>query len=588
MSSRIWALSRYFRLLVPYWDKSLLSLFCVGIVVVFGLASPLITKVLIDHVYPGRDLFLLTFLVLLGIVIFIFSTFFSNVSSYLDTYIHQTMAIDLRKKFFAKLLRLPLRFHQANQVGDMMVRVTDDVNVIVENVAELIPVLVKTLFQLAALLIICLMIDWNLTFLALVGIPLYFIQTRFFARQYEELQGRTQKQEAQVMTFYQEKISNIKTIKSFNQEIYETDRLIDRIKKLFQLARENLLLGLFNSFFDSSLITLWTSFLAWYAGYRVITGHITIGEIMAILVYLGQIHRPFLDLGTIYKSLARSFVSINRVNEILAQTPEAYQDSKTYVLFDIDGRLRFDQVSFKYHDAEDFILKDITLAANPGEITALVGASGSGKSTILDLILRFIEPTAGTIYIDAHDLKTVALMTLRAYISIVSQDVVIFSGTIRENLQYGCQEVNEERLVQSCRDAEIHEFITDLPGGYDTPIGAGGLNLSGGQSQRLAIARALYRDVKILVLDEATSSLDSITEAAIFRNLLRRVKHKTVIMITHRPTTLKNANRIYVISDNLVSESGSFDELLKKQGDFYRFYQAALHESAKPRGDMLE
>ncbi|MFA6549436.1 MAG: ABC transporter ATP-binding protein, partial [Candidatus Margulisiibacteriota bacterium] len=326
MQSRVRSLLSYFKLLLPYWDKSLLSLLCVGIMVILGMAAPLITKVLIDYVYPARDINLLTFLVLFGILIFIFNTYFSYVSSYLDTYIHQTLSIDLRKKFFTKLLRLPLRFHDEKQVGDLMVRVTDDVDVIVDNVAELIPVVIKTAFQLVALLVICFMIDWNLTLLALLGVPLYFVQTRFFARQFEELQERSQKQESQVMTFYQEKMSNVKTIKSFNQEIYETDRLIDKLKKLFQLARENLFLTLFNSFFDATLVTLWTSFLAWYAGYRVITGHITIGEIMAILIYLGQIHQPFMDFGTVYKSLTKSFVSITRVGEILEQTPEAYQD----------------------------------------------------------------------------------------------------------------------------------------------------------------------------------------------------------------------------------------------------------------------
>lgn len=588
MRERIRLLGSYLALLLPYWDKSLLSLLSVGLCVLFGMASPLVTKILIDYAYPNRDLHLLTFLVLFGIIIFIFNIFFSDVSSYLDTFIHQTLSIDLRKNFFTKLLRLPLGFHYEKQVGDLLVRVTDDIDVIVDTVAEIVPVVIKTLLQLIALLIICLTIDWNLTLLALVGIPLYFVQTRFFAKRFEEIQERSQKKESEVYTFYQEKMSNVKTIKSFNQEIYETGRLIDKLKGVFALVRENLFMGLFNSFFDAILITLWTSFLAWYAGYRVITGHITIGEIMAILVYLGQIHQPFMDFGTVYKSLTKSFVSINRVNEILEEKPEAYKDVRTFILFQIEGEVKFDNVSFHYPDSEEYILKDVSLIAHPGEITAVCGASGAGKSTIIDLILRFIEPTEGKIFIDKYDLKSISLMTLRANISIVSQDVIIFSGTIHENLQYGCKEVDKERMIQAAKDAEIHDFITDLPNGYDTLIGEGGMGLSGGQLQRLSIARAFYRDVKILVLDEATSALDSITEAKIYENMKKRIKDKTAIMITHRPSSLRNANKIYVISENQISEAGTFDELLEQKGEFYKFYQAQIRESEEEMEEEIE
>jgi len=588
MPQKLKVLFNYLKLLLPYWDKSLLSLLCVGIGVILGMATPLITKVLIDHAYPNHDLSLLTFLVLLSIVIFVFSTIFSDIASYLDTYIHQTLSIDLRKNFFTKLLRLPLNFHYEKQVGDLLVRITDDIDVIVDTVAEIVPVVIKTLLQFAALLIICLMIDVNLTLLALVGIPLYFVQTRFFAKRFEEIQERSQKQESEVYTFYQEKMSNVKTIKSFNQEIYESDRLIDKLKKLFQLARENLFMGLFNSFFDATLLTLWTSFLSWYAGYRVITGHITIGEIMAILVYLGQIHQPIMDFGTVYKSVTKSFVSINRVEEIFQTEPEAYKDLRTFVLFQIEGRIKFENVSFRYPDSEEYILKDLNLTAEPGKITAICGASGAGKSTIIDLILRFIDPTEGRIYIDKYDLKSVSLMTLRANISIVSQDVVIFSGTIRENLQYGCKEVDEKRMIQACKDAEIHDFIMTLPEKYDTLIGEGGTGLSGGQLQRLAIARAFYREVKILVLDEATSALDSITEAKIFEKIKERAKDKTIVLITHRPTTLKNADQIYVISENRIAEEGSFEELLAKKGEFYRFYEAAVKESEEEIQERIE
>ncbi|MDD5463238.1 MAG: ABC transporter transmembrane domain-containing protein [Methylococcales bacterium] len=588
MRDRLRLLFIYTKLLLPYWDKSLVSLLSVGILVIFGMANPLITKVLIDYAYPNKDLLLLSFLILFRILIFVFDTIFSDISSYMDTFIHQTLSIDLRNTFFTKLLRLPLGFHYEKQVGDLMVRVTDDIDVIVDSVAELIPVVIKTLLQLASLLVICLMIDWNLTLLALVGIPIYFIQTKFFSQRFEDVQTKSQKKESEIYTFYQEKMSNVKTIKSFNQEIYEAGRLIDKLKGMFTLVRENLFLGLVNSFFDSTLITVWTSFLAWFAGYRVITGQITIGEVMAILVYLGQIHQPIMDFGALYKAVNRSFVSIKRVNDVLEEKPELYKDSHTFVLFQIEGKIKFEKVSFKYPNSDEYTLKDVSLLANPGEITAVCGASGAGKSTIIDLILRFIEPTEGDIFIDTYNLKQVSLMTLRANISIVSQDVIIFSGTVRENLQYGRKEIDEAKMIQAAKEADIHDFIMGLANGYDTQIGEGGVGLSGGQRQRLSIARALYRDVKILVMDEATSALDSVTEAKIFENLKAGVKNRTLILITHRPSTLKIADNIYVVSDNAISESGSFEELLSLKGDFYKFYQAQLQENDQELAETIE
>jgi ATP-binding cassette subfamily B protein len=306
---------------------------------------------------------------------------------------------------------------------------------------------------------------------------------------------------------------------------------------------------------------------------------------MAILVYLGQIHQPFMDFGTIYKSASRSFVSINRVNEVLLANPEVYQDARTFVLYQIEGKIHFDKVGFHYPDTEEYMLKNISFTSNPGEITAICGASGAGKSTIIDLILRFILPTEGEIYVDKYKLKDVSLMTLRANISIVSQDVVIFSGTVRENLQYGCIHPSEEKMIEAAKDAEIHDFIMSMPEGYDTKIGEGGTGLSGGQLQRLSIARALLRDVKILVMDEATSALDSISEAKIYENLKKRIQDKTVVLISHRISTLKNADKIYVISENRIAESGTFDELLARKGEFYKFYMAAAKEK---EGELTE
>jgi RNA polymerase sigma factor (sigma-70 family) len=292
-------------------------------------------------------------------------------------------------------------------------------------------------------------------------------------------------------------------------------------------------------------------------------------------------------LGAVYKFFVRSFVSINRVNAIFSSESEVYQDAHTFALNSIEGKINFDRVSFRYPGMDDYVLKDISFTANPGEITAIAGASGAGKSTIIDLILRFILPTDGKIYLDKYNIRDISLLTLRANISIVSQEAVMFSGTVRENLIYGCVQPTREKLIGAANDAEIHDFILSLPQGYDTLIGGGGKGLSGGQLQRLTIARALLCDVKILVLDEATSALDAVIEEKIYENLKKRISSKTVIMISHRISSLKNADKIHVVSENRISESGTYNELLERKGDFYSFYIASTKGEREPAEEAI-
>ncbi|NQU18386.1 MAG: ATP-binding cassette domain-containing protein [Candidatus Saganbacteria bacterium] len=578
-------IKRYIKLVYPYWDKSVLSLIAIGITVFLGMAIPLITKVLIDYAYPNRDLGLLTLMLVLGLFIFFFNIFFSNITSYLDNFIHQRLSIDLKRKFYDQLQKLPMSFLYEKQIGDLMVRISDDVEVVVDVIAEVIPVIIQTFLRMAALLFICLTIDKTLTFIALLGIPIYFVQTHMFAERYADIQQRSQQKDSEIFAFYQEKIGDIKTIKSFNQGIYEANRLVQKLKDMFRLMRENMFLGMINSLMDSGLIQLWTFGIAWFAGFRVITGHMSIGELMAILTYVGQVHQPFMNLGEIYKSLVSSVVSMKRVDEVLQAKPEAYHDLKTFILFKTEGIIRFENVAFKYKDAKQPVLKDISLVAKPGTTTAFVGMSGAGKSTVIDLMQRFIEPTSGTIFLDTYDLKKISLISLRSYISVVSQDSQPFTGSIKENITYGSYGTSKEdynKINESCRAAEIHNFIMSLPKQYDTFIGEGGLNLSGGQKQRLMIARAIYRNSKILILDEATSALDVVIEHKIYENLKKHTQNKTVLMITHRISTARYADQIIVIKNNLIEERGSFEELVAKKGEFDSFYQL------QKRGDKTE
>ena len=550
------------------------------------MATPLITKVLIDYAYPNRDLNLLLLMLALGVVIFFFNLFFNNVTNYLDSFIHQKLSIDLKKKFYDHLQKLPMAFLYEKQIGDLMVRINDDIESVVDAVSELIPVIVQTFLRLVSLLAICFSIDRSLTLLALLGIPVYFVQTNLFVQHYADVRKRVQEKEADIYAFYQEKIGNIKMIKSFNQGLYEGNRLAQKLTEMFQLMRENMFVRMINSFMDNSLIKVWTTVIAGYAGIRVISGHMSIGELMAVTIYLGQIHQPFMDFGEIYKSVNNSIVSMNRIDEVLSAEPEAYHDLKTFILYNMDGKICFDNVSFKYGNSDREVLSNITFEALPGTTTAFVGMSGAGKSTIIDLMQRFNDPTSGAVMIDNYNIKQISLISLRANISIVSQGSDVFTGTILENITYGTygSKTDMNRVIESAKCAEIHDFIMALPDQYETKIGEGGVGLSGGQKQRLTIARAVYRNVKILILDEATSALDVVSEHKILENFKKHTKNKTVIIITHRVTSVQTADKILVIKNNLIHESGTFNELMDKKGEFYSFniVQERTREATAP------
>ncbi|MFC1496025.1 ABC transporter ATP-binding protein [Candidatus Margulisiibacteriota bacterium] len=573
-------LKRYVQIVVPYWDKSVISLISIGITVLLGMVMPLITKVLIDYAYPNQDLYLLNLMLVLGLIIFFFNALFGNITTYLDNFIHQRLSIDLKKKFYDHLQKLPMATINEKHVGDMIVRISDDIEVVVDAIAELIPVIIQTTLRLIALLVICFTIDKTLTLMALLGIPLYFIQTHLFAGRFADVAQRAQEKESEIYAFYQEKIGDIKTIKSFNQGIYEANRLADKLKAMFRLIRENSFMGMLNAFLDNSIIKIWTTAIGWYGGYRVITGHITIGEVMAILIYLGQVHQPFMDLGSIYKSVVSSLVSMRRVDEIFSAETEAYHESKTFILFKMDGTIKFENVTFCYQGSKKPTLQNINFEAQPGTTTAFVGMSGAGKSTIIDLMQRFIEPSNGQIIIDKYNMKHISLISLRSNISIVSQGSNPFTGTVLENITYGSYgtKVDRNRAISACNCAEIHDFIMTLPQQYDTFIGETGIGLSGGQKQRLMIARAVYRNVKILILDEATSALDVLSEHNILNNLKEFTKDKTVIVITHRISSVQTADQIVVIKENAVHEKGSFKELIKNKGEFYSLYKLQQKE----------
>jgi len=562
----------YQKYILPYLRKGGLSLITSTIALLLGMALPLITKALIDYAYPNKDLFLLTLLISGTIVIFFTRQYFNSISSYLDMFTENDLSVKLKAKFYDKLQQLSLKFHSEKQSGDLMFRMDEDISTVTSMIIQFIATSLQTLFQLGFLLLICVRFDWRLTLLALSGIPLYFIETKFFAKRREHIVKQELEKGSAIRSHLQERIPAIKMIKAFSREKLESSLFKKKIKEVFLITRESHIVVFLNVFTDSTIRTIWLAILGWYAGYHVITGVLSIGELIAITVYVTQIYGPVMNLGEIYKFIIEGMVSVERVDEVLSRKPmiEDLPDAKD--LKNIKGNISFKDVSFSY-SPDKLILQSINLDIEAKKAVALIGPSGVGKTTFTDLITRFYDPDRGKVLIDGEDVKKVTQASLRENVAIVNQEVTIFKGAIKENIKYGNENVGFEDIVEAAKLANAHEFIEKLPSGYDTMLQERGLNLSGGQRQRITIARALIRNPKILILDEATSAIDPESEAYIHGAMMRFKQGRTVITIAHKLSTIIDADEIMFFEKGKVLERGNFNELMAQKERFYKFFE---------------
>jgi len=562
----------YQRYILPYLKKSVLAFLTRIILLVLGMATPLITKVLIDYAYPNRDISLLTLLILAGIVLFLIGRFFESVSSYLEMYVDVDLAIKLKIKFYDKLQNLCLKFHNEKQAGDLLYRMDEDIVTVTSMVTQFIAVSFQTLIQLGFLLFICFKFDWQFTLLALSGIPLYFIETMFFAQKRKDVVEKELKMESGIRSYLQERVPAIKMIKSLGREKFETGVFRNKIKEFFLITRKSHIITFLNTITDSAINTIWLAILAWYGGYRVITGVLSIGELIAITAYVTQIYGPVMQIGDIYKFVIEGMVSVRRVDEIFSGKSSVKDAPDAEDLKEAKGEIVFKNVYFSYIPDKPLI-KDLSLEIKSGTSVALVGPSGAGKTTFTDLIMRFYDPNKGDIFIDGKNLKQVTQRSLRKEITSVNQDITIFAGTIKDNIKYGKDKITFDEIIDAAKAANAHEFIEKLPDGYDTMLTERGQNLSGGQRQRITIARALTRKPKILILDEATSAIDPESEARIHDAMIKFKEGRTVITIAHKLSTIIDSDEIIFFEEGEILEKGKFNDLMALKGRFSRFFE---------------
>ncbi len=567
-------MKNYLRLLKyikPYIKVLGLAIVCIVVAAGANLYLPWIIRDMIDKVLAEKDMVMLNYIAIGIVVTFTIRGIFYYGQSYLVSFVGQRVIIDVRDVLFQKFQRLPLAYFDKRQTGEIMSYLTNDVGAMQSALVDQLIELVTETSILIGSLVMMVYLDWKLSLLTLITIPLVGEAMKLFGRSLKASSHVIQERLADITSLMQESISAIRVVKSFVREGYEIERFHNQNELNFQATMKNVHL--------TSLLTPTVEFLAavavtvivWFGGYEVVNGKISAGSLVAFLTYAVNLANPVKRISRVYGNIQKAMAAVDRVfavldlEETVADRPEAKE------LPAVKGNIEVKDVTFCYNEGVP-ALTDINFAAKPGEMIAFVGPSGAGKSTITNLIPRFYDVTEGQIFIDGLDIRDVKLDSLRNQIGIVPQETILFSTTVRENIRYGRLEATDEEVVAAAKAANAHEFIMEMPEGYDTKIGERGLNLSGGQRQRIAIARAILKDPRILILDEATSALDTESEKIVQAALDKLMVGRTTFVIAHRLSTIFQADQIYVIDAGKIVESGTHEELLKLGGLYSNLY----------------
>ena len=482
------------------------------------------------------------------------------------------MVANLRKHLYQHLQRLSLRFYEDKQTGQLMSQVVNDSDLFETLIAHAIPDVFVNVLTLVGVIFVLGSINWGLLLLSLVPVPLMLISLRIYAKRVRPAFRFRQKELGDLNALLNENISGIREIKAFTREDAESDRVGKRIDNYRNsLLRALRLMAIFSPFieFTSSLGMLVVIFFGGRLAYQ---GLLPVSDLVAFFLYLEILYQPIRALSGAWENVQSALAGADRVSDLLDESQEVQDQKDARLLVEpVQGAITFKDVTFSYIE-DEVVLRDINLEIPAHQVVALVGPTGVGKSTLVSLIPRFYDVGSGVITLDGQDTRTIKLDNLRQQISIVLQDVYLFYGTVRDNILFGRPDATEYDVIEAARVANAHEFILDLPDGYDTLVGERGVKLSGGQKQRISIARAVLKDAPILILDEATSSVDTQTELLIQQALERLIAGRTTIVIAHRLSTIRSANKIVVLEGRRIKETGSHAELLAHDGLYKQLY----------------
>jgi subfamily B ATP-binding cassette protein MsbA len=584
---------RLLELVKPYWLKLVLAMTCM--VCLSGLTAtqayllkpifngvferkdviPPFVKNIIIQLHLGdlllkKDMEMLRLLPPIIILLFLLKGIFNYAQAYLMNFVGLKIIADIREKLYNHLQTLPLAYFTKTPTGMIISRITIDVNLIQGAVSNVITGLLKDVFTILGLVAVAFYQSWKLAIIAFIIFPLGIIPIKEFGKRMRKFARKGQHRYALITTFLHETITGNRIVKAFNMEEYEKRRFAEENDRLFKTFLKRIRVRALTPPIMELLGGVAAAVIIWVGGYMVARSEVTIGAFISFIVAVFMLYPSIRDLSKVNLEIQEGLAGASRVFELLDTTSDIKEEEGAVTLPHVSKGIDFQKITFKYD--QGVVLKEISLQVKVGEIIALVGMSGAGKTSLVNLLPRFYDVEKGRILIDDYDIRRVTLKSLRDQIGLVTQQTILFNDTVRNNIAYGSLTCSDREIIEAAKAANAHDFVQKMPQGYGTIIGEQGVKLSGGERQRISIARALLKNAPILILDEATSSLDSDSETEVQKALEELMKGRTVFVIAHRLSTIRNAHRIVVLSGGQIVEQGTHEELMSLNREYRRLY----------------
>ena len=548
-----------------------LAMACMLVIAVASSATAFLVKPVLDDIFFNKDTTMLKIIPVVVVLIYFLRGLGMYGQDYLMNYVGENVIKDLRNDLYSRIQDLPIAFFHKEKTGVLMSRITNDVNIIKAMVSTAVTGSLKDSFSIVGLTFVIFYRDWKMALIAFVVLPIAFFPVVEFGRRVRRISTGWQEAMADLNSFLHETFAGNKIVKAFGMESYEKKRFFDKTLDLFKLEMKAVIARSLSSPIMEFLGGLGIAFIIWYGGYKVITGSSTAGTFFSFMAAVLMLYDPVKKLSGLNNAVQQGLSAADRVFDIIEMESDIKEKKDPITIKRGPHRVTFENVFFKYDDV--MVLKDINLDVKAGDVLALVGMSGGGKTSLVNLIPRFYDVTRGAIRIDGTDIRDVSISSLRDQMGIVTQEPILFNDSIRNNIAYGKRNATDKEIIKAAEAAYAYDFIQNFSNKFDTNIGELGGRLSGGEKQRICIARALLKDAPILILDEATSSLDAEAEMLVQKALENLMKGRTTFVIAHRLSTIDYADRIVVIVNGRVKEEGKQEELISMRGEFFKLYQ---------------